>query len=56
MEFDMCPAFASGSQAGAGFDSSAYGAFADEAGPAEQDVRRGQILEAALKHVVRLSS
>ena len=45
-----------GGQSGAGFDSGAYGtAFAEEEEePAKEDGRRCQILEAALKHVVRL--
>ncbi len=45
-----------GAETGVGFDSSGYGAFADEdAGTAEEEDggRRRQILDAALKHVVR---
>ncbi len=50
----MQPAAGTGAESGAGFDSSGYGAFADEdTDPVEDDGRRRQILDAALKHVVR---
>ena len=56
--FQRCSRAIAGADSGAGFDSSGYGAFADEdAGPAEQeDGRRRQILDAALQHVVRQCS
>ena len=53
--FTDTAAAGAGAESGAGFNSSGYGAFADEdPGPAEEhDGRRRQILDAALKHVVR---